>query len=75
MLLGDLEHLPPDAAKRAEATVIARAYGTELVKNDPLGHGNCQALVVFEMTCPNNSLPILWASPRGTRWRPLFPRP
>ena len=44
----------------------------------PLGYGNCQALVTFDHTTPNNSLPILWESKwrsdRHERWKPLFPR-
>ena len=44
----------------------------------PLGYGNCQALVTFDHTTPNNSLPILWEgkwrSDKHERWKPLFPR-
>lgn len=44
----------------------------------PLGYGNCQSLVAFDHTTPNNSLPILWESKcrsdRNVRWNPLFPR-
>lgn len=44
----------------------------------PLGYGNCQSLVVFDHTTPNNTLPILWESKfsgdRHERWNPLFPR-
>ena len=44
----------------------------------PLGYGNCQALVAFDHTTPNNTLPILWEGKwrcdRHERWRPLFPR-
>ena len=44
----------------------------------PLGYGNCQSLVVFDHTTPNNTLPILWESKwrsdRHERWSPLFPR-
>ena len=44
----------------------------------PLGYGNCQALVVFDHTTPNNTLPILWEGKRRNdsheRWKPLFPR-
>jgi hypothetical protein len=38
----------------------------------PLGFGDCQALVVFETGCPNNSVPILWK--QTGEWQPLFPR-
>ncbi len=64
-----------DPTKRARAKQVARDKGAQLVKSNPLGFGNCQGLVVFQMTCPNNSLPILWASGQTDDWRPLFPRP
>lgn len=65
----------PDLAKRARAKDIVESYGREVCKRYPLGFGDCEALVVFEHTCPNNSLPILWASGPDNSWRPLFPRP
>ena len=44
----------------------------------PLGYANSQALVCFDHTTPNNSLPILWESRKRSdnqkRWTPLFPR-
>lgn len=44
----------------------------------PLGYANSQALVCFDHTTPNNTLPILWEGKKrldnGTRWIPLFPR-
>lgn len=44
----------------------------------PLGYGNCQALVAFDHTTPNNTLPILWEGKlrddRHERWKPIFPR-
>ena len=64
-----------DQAKRARAKEIVESYGRDVSKRNPLGFGNCQALVVFEHTCPNNSLPILWASGPDDSWHPLFPRP
>ena len=65
----------PDPAQRTRAKEIAASYGRKLVRDAPLGFGNCQALVVFENTCPNNSLPILWAQGPDNNWSPLFPRP
>lgn len=44
----------------------------------PLGYANCQSLVCFDHTTPNNTLPILWESKRrldnGKKWMSLFPR-
>ena len=65
----------PDSVKRARAREIVKSYGRRLSGQSPLGFGNCQALVVFENTCPNNSLPILWAEGPDNSWQPLFPRP
>ena len=65
----------PDSAKRVRAREIVESYGKRVFKQHPLGFGNCQALIVFENTCPNNSLPILWAQGRHNDWSPLFSRP
>lgn len=44
----------------------------------PLGFMNTQALICFEHTTPNNTLPILWFDKKilatGKEWNPLFPR-
>lgn len=44
----------------------------------PLGYKNSQALVCFEHTTPNNTLPILWSEMEipGTnkKWNAIFPR-
>ena len=65
----------PHPTERARAREIVESYGRRLTKRSPLGYGNCQALVVFESTCPNNSLPILWLASRDNSWKPLFSRP
>ena len=64
-----------DPGGRSRAEEVVRSYGRKLSKKSPLGLGNCQALVVFENTCPNNSLPIIWAAGPESSWKPLFPRP
>ena len=55
-----------------------QAYQDRKTKMHPLGFMNSQALVGFEHSIPNNTLPILWADIQmeGTnrRWRPIFPR-
>ncbi|MDV2443642.1 hypothetical protein CMV00_07525 [Elizabethkingia anophelis] len=38
----------------------------------PLGYGDSQALIVFNHTAPNNSLPIIWSNKNS--WTPLFAR-
>lgn len=38
----------------------------------PLGYNNSQALVLFEHSIPNNTLPIIWSAKNG--WEPLYPR-
>ena len=44
----------------------------------PLGYGNSQALVCFEHTTPNNTLPILWYEEmipgKDKKWNAIFPR-
>lgn len=60
------------AKEREEAMYVAKKYGSALVSQNPLGYGDCQAAIVFEDNCPNNTLPILWA--KGSNWKPLFPR-
>jgi hypothetical protein len=64
-----------------EAKALCRSIGSQLVPKAPLGYGDQGLLIVFPNTCPNNSLPLLYALGSYTRgnaslsWRPLFPRP
>jgi len=62
----------PDPSIRTKAREVASSYGVRLQKRWPLGFEDCQATVVFEDSCPNNSLPILWD--RSRFWTPLFER-
>jgi hypothetical protein len=62
----------PETTERNYAMNMAYEKGAMLEKRNPLGFGDCQATVVFEHGCPNNSLPILWAESKD--WCPLFPR-
>lgn len=46
-------------------------------KMHPLGFENSQALIGFEHSIPNNTIPILWSDKKrkkGQPWTPLFPR-
>ena len=76
-------------AKMKPIKDFAEKYGTLLYAKKPytsgmdlyvgpLGYGCCQALVTFDHTTPNNTLPILWESKwrndKHERWKPLFPR-
>lgn len=57
---------------RREAKDLCEVKGEELISKNPLGYGNCQSIVVFPETCPNNCLPILWA--KNKNFNPLFER-
>lgn len=61
-----------DIAQNKHAKEIAYTYGYNLVKGAPLGYKGCEAKVVFEENCPNNTIPIIWASSKN--WEPLFKR-
>ena len=58
--------------EKQHAFQLVEDIGLKLVKNAPFGYNNCQALVVFSDSCPNNTLPILWK--KSKIWRPLFVR-
>jgi len=60
--------------ERTEALSLARKYGAKLQNRHPLGYYESQLLVVFKDNCPNNTLPIFWASSNKPVWKPLFKR-
>jgi hypothetical protein len=62
------------AEYRQRARRIASHWGNILEKKCPLGFGALELGLVFEHTCPNNSLPILWSESTSPRWVPLFKR-
>ena len=68
----DKSQIFPDQLEREKAREICFRQGTRLLKEAPLGYGDCQAAVVFEESCPNNCLPILWEE--SSEWEPLFKR-
>lgn len=56
--------------------LLAEKYGKLITPKTPLGFGNVGLLTAYHFQCPNNSLPILWASNENTStypWKPLFP--
>jgi hypothetical protein len=61
-----------DADECGRAKHLVSDLGSRLEPKHPLGYGNSEALVVFERSCPNNTLPIIWAS--SNDWIPLFKR-
>ena len=71
-ILGDEDRAFGDTTTSDYGRAVAEEYGRRLVKNFPLGFDDCQALVVFDANCPNNTLPILWYG--DSDWRPLFAR-
>jgi hypothetical protein len=71
-VFSDCSKLIIDERVRNKIFNICFPLGSQLVKENPLGYGDTQALVVFENSCPNNCLPILWATSKD--WIPLFRR-
>jgi hypothetical protein len=64
-------------ADRGRARDIAFKIGSAIEPGNELGYQGCEALVVFEDNCPNNTVPILnkrGTLNDGTTWHPLFPR-
>ena len=62
---------------RLNAEKMCRGIGEVLEPKQPLGYGNCQALVTFQHRCPNNTLPVFYKSGaryHGREWMPLFRR-
>lgn len=58
---------------RAKAMCIRVSSG---LYKDPLGFGSQSLLIAFPDTCPNNCLPIIFASRSGENpWNALLPRP
>jgi len=64
----------PDPIERGQARGIAYEHGAQIVRENYLGYGDCQTVVIFEYNCPNNNLPILWAESTDPPWYPLFKR-
>lgn len=64
-----------DGDERDRAKALCLNLGKGLYK-EPLGFGSQSLLIAFPDGCPNNCLPILFASRAGTQpWQALLPRP
>ena len=66
-----------DEEDRNAARRLCEGIGKVLEPKQPLGFGDCQALVCFSHRCPNNTLPIFYKGGvmyQGREWIPLFPR-
>lgn len=63
--------------ERQYAESVFFRVGQQLIRDHPLGWNNCQSLVVFDSTVPNNTLSALWAGGLvdERHWQPLFSRP
>lgn len=69
----------PLGQSREKCQKIARKYGARLYPKGSLGYDRTQAMIAFYYTCPNNTLPIIWAGPGSgsaeqESWVPLFKR-
>ena len=64
-----------DAQQRDQAKAMCIRLGSGLYK-DPLGYGSQSLLIAFPDTCPNNCLPVIFASRSGDKpWTALLHRP
>lgn len=59
-------------AERLKTRDLISKFGEKLEKGHPLGFYDSQAIIVFEQSCPNNTLPVLWKDKKT--WFPLFKR-
>lgn len=59
-----------------------RELGSQVYPKHPFGYGNAGLLVAYHFQCPNNTLPLIWASSESGNnivdgkaypWRALFP--
>jgi hypothetical protein len=57
---------------RSIAHELSLKHGKALEEKHPLGYKDSQALVVFENSCPNNTITVIWKEKK--EWMPLFRR-
>ena len=62
-------------SEKERAKSMVMNLGARVDKRRPLGYRGQGLLLTFSRNCPNNSLPILYGTGKGSaRWTPLFPR-
>jgi hypothetical protein len=61
-----------DVDEMEKAKRLVRDFGSRLEPKHPLGFNDTEGLIVFERSCPNNTLPVLWG--KSADWTPLFRR-
>jgi len=63
--------------QKSDAHKIALSIGKILYPSHPLGFDDAQLNIAFWRNCPNQTLPIFWATDKevnGKPWQALFPR-
>jgi hypothetical protein len=64
-----------NAERRNQFREFCERMGQKLFPSDPLGWDNCQWVIAYDYSIPDNSLPILFGSLDGDLpWQPLFER-
>jgi hypothetical protein len=65
----------PDHSRRNEFMKFCHRIGEDLLPGSPLGWNDCQWVIAYDYSIPDNSLPVLHGSSNVDRiWRPLFER-
>jgi hypothetical protein len=65
-----------DDRERQNAKALFHKIGSYLEKRYPLGFGDTEAMIVFPLNVPNDTLPVFYKRGlfEGKLWTPLFPR-
>lgn len=62
------------AERRAKFMEFCKEIGGYLLPGSPLGWDDCQWVISYDYSIPNNSLPVLFGTSNAPYWRPLFER-